>query len=123
MPLETVWQTALERIDKESHLLFFRIQEGEVSCEGGEITILFNGGQSVHADSVTESLSSIRAMVSEIAGRPVRVTVDTRESKTVSRTELKEQALRNPVIREALELFEGRIMDVKPANPQGGDHV
>lgn len=123
MPLEAVWQAALQRIDKESHLLFFRIQEGEVSCEGGEITILFNGGQSVHADSVTESLPSIRAMVNEIAGRPVRVTVDTRESKTVSKTELKEQALRNPLIREALELFDGRIMDVKPANSQGGDHV
>jgi len=123
MPLEAVWQTALQRIDKESHLLFFRIQEGEVSCEGGEITILFNGGQSVHADSVTESLPSIRAMVNDIAGRPVRVTVDTREAKTVSKTELKEQALQNPVIREALELFDGRIMDVKPANSQGGDHV
>lgn len=123
MPLEAVWQAALQRIDKESHLLFFRIQEGEVSCEGGEITILFNGGQSVHADSVTESLPSIRAMVNEIAGRPVRVTVDTRESKTVSKTELKEQALRNPLIREALELFDGRIMDVKPANSEGGDHV
>lgn len=123
MPLEAVWQAALQRIDKESHLLFFRIQEGEVSCEGGEITILFNGGQSVHADSVTESLPSIRALVNEIAGRPVRVTVDTRESKTVSKTELKEQALRNPLIREALELFDGRIMDVKPANSQGGDHV
>lgn len=123
MPLEAVWQTALQRIDKESHLLFFRIQEGEVSCEGGEITILFNGGQSVHADSVTESLPTIRTMVNEIAGRPVRVTVDTRESKTVSKTELKEQALQNPVIREALELFDGRIMDVKPANSQGGDHV
>lgn len=123
MPLEAVWQAALQRIDKESHLLFFRIQEGEVSCEGGEITILFNGGQSVHADSVTESLPSIRALVTEIAGRPVRVTVDTRESKTVSKTELKEQALRNPLIREALELFDGRIMDVKPANSQGGDHV
>lgn len=123
MPLEAVWQAALQRIDKESHLLFFRIQEGEVSCEGGEITILFNGGQSVHADSVTESLPSIRALVNEIAGRPVRVTVDTRESKTVSKTELKEQALRNPLIREALELFDGRIMDVKPANSEGGDHV
>lgn len=123
MPLDAVWQAALHRIDKESHLLYFRLQEGEISCEGGEITILFNGGQAVHADSVNENLPSIRAMVNEIAGRPVRVTVDTRASKTVTKSELKEQALQNPVIREALELFEGRIMDVTPVNSQGGDHV
>jgi DNA polymerase-3 subunit gamma/tau len=123
VPLEEVWQMALKHIDQESHLLFFRLQESEVLCDGGNITILFNGGQAVHADAVKENLASIRAIVQDIAGVPVQILVETRESKTVSRSELMERVLQNPIIKEALELFDGRIMDVKPANTQGGDHV
>lgn len=123
LSLEEVWKAALQRIDHENHLLFFKIQEGQIACDAGEITILFNGGQSVHAESVSGSLPMIRSMVNEIAGRPVRVTVDTRESKSISKSELREQALQNPVVREALELFEGRIVDVTPVSPKGGDNV
>jgi DNA polymerase-3 subunit gamma/tau len=123
LSLEEVWKVALQRIDHENHLLFFKIQEGEISCEAGEITILFNGGQSVHAESVNGGLPMIRSIINEIAGHPVRVTVDTRESKGISKSELREQALQNPVVLEALELFEGRIVDVTPVNPKGGDNV
>jgi hypothetical protein len=36
--------------------------------------------------------------------------------KSLSKADLKEKALNNPVVREALELFDGRIVDISPIN-------
>ncbi|KAF0181325.1 MAG: DNA polymerase III subunit gamma/tau [Nitrospirae bacterium] len=110
--LDAAWQAAMERLNQENHPLGFKIQASSVSFKHDEITLVFNGGSSVHADSVGENLSAIRTIVQELAGRPVRIAIETKEAKTASKTDLRERALQNPVIREALELFDGRIVDV-----------
>lgn len=121
--LDSIWKTAMERLDRENHLLVFKIQESTVDFAGDSITLIFNGGSSVHADSVNENLPSVRKIVQEIAGHPVRITIETKETKSVSKAELRDRALQNPVVREALELFDGRIVDVTPTNSQGGSDV
>ncbi|HMK42679.1 MAG TPA: DNA polymerase III subunit gamma/tau [Dissulfurispiraceae bacterium] len=121
--MASVWDATIDRLDKENHLLVFKIQESTPSFAGDAITLLFNGGSSVHADSVKENLPAVRSIASEVAGRPISITIETKEAPAVSKADLREKALQNPVIREALELFDGRIVDVIPASPKGGSHV
>ncbi|HSW61859.1 MAG TPA: DNA polymerase III subunit gamma/tau [Dissulfurispiraceae bacterium] len=121
--LDDVWQAAMERLNRENHPLVFKIQESSVIFDNDRITLIFNGGSSVHADSVHENLPAVRKIVQDLAGRPVRITIETKESKTASKADLRAQALQNPVVLEALELFDGRIIDVTPTNDQGGSDV
>ena len=121
--LDVVWKTSMRQIDHDNPLLAFKIQASTVAFDNDLITITFNGGSSVHADSVSENLPSVRKIVQEIAGRPVQITIVTKEAQSVSKSELRERALQNPIVREALELFDGRIVDVTPTNSQGGTDV
>jgi predicted kinase len=71
---------------------------------------------------VREHLPLIRDLAREYAGRDVAVVIETAKSKAPTKKDLKERALNNPIVKEALELFEGRILDVIPV-PKGEENV
>jgi DNA polymerase-3 subunit gamma/tau len=75
---------------------------------------VFNGGLSVHAESVRENLYIIKKIISDLSGKDIPVKVETIKTKSLSKKDLKEKALNNPIVKEAMELFEGRIVDVIP---------
>ena len=113
-PIQDIWNVVLEKIDETNHPLYSKLNEGSVSFGDGEIKIAFNGGLSVHAESVKENIPLIKKVVQDISGKDVSINIETVEVKSVSKKDLKEDARNNPIIKEALELFEGRIVDVIP---------
>lgn len=115
-PLPDLWNKVLDAIDETNHPLASKLRDGKASFAADEITIVFNGGMSVHVESVKENLPAIRDMIKERSGKTVSFKIETAKSTGISKKELKEKALRNPVVVEALELFEGRIIDVIPMN-------
>ncbi|HEX8949875.1 MAG TPA: DNA polymerase III subunit gamma/tau [Dissulfurispiraceae bacterium] len=122
--LSEAWEAVLVRTDEENPPLASKLREGEFSIGEHGITIVFNGGLSVHAESVKENLAPLGKAVEELSGTKVTLRVETVKTKGVSRKDLKEKALQNPIVKEALELFEGRISDVIPINgKEGGDNV
>ncbi len=113
-PIQEIWNAVLEKIDETNHPLFSKLQEGKVSLDNNEIKIIFNGGLSVHAGSVKENLPFIKKLIQDLSGRDISINVETVKTKSVSKKNLKEEAKNNPIVKEALELFEGRIVDVIP---------
>lgn len=109
-----IWNAALEKIEEINHPLAYKLKEGDINFENNEIRIVFKGGSSVHADSVRTNISSIKKVIHDLSGLDVPVKIETAESKSLSKKELKEIALKNPVVKEALDLFEARIVDVIP---------
>lgn len=95
---------------------------------GDELFLTLNGGQAVFEDSIKSNLKTLEKIASEEAGRKIRIKLTTAHKKSVRKRDLKEKVLEDPLIREALELFEGRIVDVTPVDgseniQNGGDHV
>lgn len=121
--IQDIWNGALAKIEETNHPLACKLREGKVSSSGSEIKIVFNGGLSVHADSVKENLPAIRKVFEELSGRKINLKIETAVTNGPSKKDLKEKALQNPIVKEALELFEGRIVDVIPLNNKGGDNV
>jgi DNA polymerase-3 subunit gamma/tau len=119
-PIQEIWNVVLEKIDETNHPLYSKLNEGSVSFGDGEIKIVFNGGLSVHAESVKENIPLIKKVVQDISGRDVSINVETVKVKSASKKDMKEEARNNPIIKEALELFEGRIVDVIPINNKSG---
>jgi DNA polymerase-3 subunit gamma/tau len=118
--LPDIWNTVIEKIDETNHPLYSKLNEGSVSFGDAEIKIVFNGGLSVHAESVKENIPLIKKVIHDISGRDISINVETVKVKSVSKKDLKEDARNNPIIKEALELFEGRIVDVIPINNKSG---
>ncbi|MCI0469847.1 MAG: DNA polymerase III subunit gamma/tau [Nitrospirae bacterium] len=116
IPLPDMWQAVVERIDEANHPLYCKLLEGDISFGDEEIKIVYESGNSIHADSVKENIPFIKKQLKELYGRDMRINVETRNTQRLSKKDLIEQALDNPVVKEALELFEGRIVDVIPNN-------
>lgn len=123
-PLTDIWNSAFKKIDETNHPLASKLEEGVVSFGDAGIKIVFNGGLSVHAESVKENLPLIKKLIHDLSGRNIAVQIETVKQKSASKKDLKEDALNNPIVKEALELFEGRILDIIPINNKsGGDNV
>lgn len=113
-PLSDIWNAVLKKIDETNHPLYSKLSEGNVSFDDNQIKIVFNGGLSVHAESVKENIPLIKNIIKKISGRDIQINIDALKVKAITKKDLKEKALNNPIVREALELFEGRIVDVIP---------
>lgn len=118
-----IWNAAIEKIDNENHPLACKLKEGSLYFGSDEIRITFNGGLSIHAESVKDNLSGIKKLIKDLSGKDINITVDTKKGKSLSKKDFREKALQNPLVKEALELFEGRIADVTPIKNMGGNNV
>ena len=107
------WETAIKKMDAP---LSSKLSRAEFKLDGNELKIILNGGDSVFADSIRKNLKAMESIFSEEIGTEVKVKIETKKEKekTMSKKELKEKVMGEPIIKEALELFEGRIVDVTP---------
>ncbi|HKN19302.1 MAG TPA: hypothetical protein VJW95_05850, partial [Dissulfurispiraceae bacterium] len=112
--ISDVWDAMIKRVDTENHPLASKLREGDITFGPNTVKIVFSGGCAIHADSVGENLPVIKKMLDELSGMSITISIETTPSTTVTKKDLKERALRDPVVQDALKLFEGRIVDVLP---------
>jgi DNA polymerase-3 subunit gamma/tau len=120
-----VWEKTVSRVEPP---LASKLVHAAAELRGDELFLTLNGGQAVFEDSIKSNLKTLEKIASEEAGRKIRIKLTTAHKKNVRKRDLKEKVLEEPLIREALELFEGRIVDVTPVDgseniQNGGDHV
>jgi hypothetical protein len=108
---EGLWGRAIKKLDAP---LASKLSRAEFRLAGDELKVVLNGGDSVFADSIRKNLRLIEKIFSEEIGTAIKVKIETIKEKRVTKKELKERVMGEPIIKEALELFEGRIADVIP---------
>jgi len=113
---EGLWGRAIKKLDAP---LASKLSRAEFRLTGDELKVVLNGGDSVFADSIRKNLRLIEKIFSEEIGTAIKVKIETIKEKRVTKKELKERVMGEPIIKEALELFEGRISDVIPITKEG----
>jgi DNA polymerase III subunit gamma/tau len=116
------WAKVLEKIDPP---LASKISQAGVELKGNDLLLTLNGGHAVFEDAIKKGLKSLEALVSEEYGDKIRIKLAISHKKTQRKKDLKEKVMNEPVVKEALELFEGRIVDITPIEntKNGGEHV
>ncbi|MBI4654795.1 MAG: DNA polymerase III subunit gamma/tau [Nitrospirae bacterium] len=114
---QELWQKVIEKLKPEHNLLTCKL--GEAHIEGftkTDLTIGFNGGMSVLADSVKKNSHVIEDTLKEIIGQKIKLKVVTLPNKNAGKglNEVKESILSDPTVKSALELFNGKILEIKP---------
>ncbi|MBI4689229.1 MAG: DNA polymerase III subunit gamma/tau [Nitrospirae bacterium] len=90
------------------------------SLDGNILVLTFSSSDEIFADSVRKNVSLIEGMASDIRKNPTRIKIETQVKKTVRKKDIKEKVLADPMIKEAIELFDGRIIDIKMKENIGG---
>lgn len=114
----------LQKLENVNHPLACKLSDSEVRVDGDNLFIIFNGGSAIHVDSVKKNLGTLEKIASEILSRKVSIKIDSVKKKIPRKKELREKILSEPLIKEAIEMFDGRIVDVRPiesANNGGKD--
>jgi DNA polymerase III gamma/tau subunit len=105
----------MDRVIKKMALpLASKISTANFKLVGDKLVLTLNGGDSLFADSIKKNIILIEQIFSEELGSKIKIEVETVKKKTVRKKDLKEEVMADPAIKEVLELFEGRIVDVIP---------
>ncbi|HDH50232.1 MAG TPA: hypothetical protein ENH04_02380 [Nitrospirae bacterium] len=82
---------------------------------GNNLTIGFNGGMSVLSDSVKKNAPLIETALHDVTGRKLRLKiVSLPEEEKKSLDEIKKEVSSDPIIKDAIKLFDGKIVQVRP---------
>jgi hypothetical protein len=115
----------MQKLEAVNHPLACKLLGAALRIEGDFLVITFNGGSGIHADSVKKNFETLREIAAEILHRTVSVKIEVEKKKIPRKRELKDKILSEPLVKEAIELFEGRIVDVRTTDnmKDGGEHV
>lgn len=101
-------------IKKMEPPLASKLSKAKLRLIGNKLLITLNGGDSLFADSIKKNVRSLEQIFSEELGDTIKIEVETVKKKTIRKKDLKEKVMADPAIKEVLELFDGRIVDVTP---------
>jgi len=98
-----------------------KLEKATPQLNGDILTLTFNSNEAeIFAEPVKKNSSLIESLASGIRGNPTKIEIDVKIKKVIRKKDLEDKALANPAVREAIELFDGRIVDVKPNENTGG---
>jgi DNA polymerase III subunit gamma/tau len=120
-----VLEAVIWKIGQTNHPLACKLAVAEGRMEGDTLFIAFNGGDSIHAGAVKRHIVAIEKAATEFMGREVHVKIETVKKRTQRRKEIREEILADPLVKEAMDLFGGRIVEIRPieSREKGGRDV
>jgi len=119
------WDSIIKKIGETNHPLACRLAEAEGKVEGDMLLITFHGGTAIHAVAVKKHAGMIEKAATELMEREIRVKIETGKGKIARKKEIREEILADPLVKEAIDLFGGRIIEIRPIEHQekGGRDV
>jgi DNA polymerase-3 subunit gamma/tau len=108
---DEIWQNAIKKMDLP---LASKLSKAAHNLDGDKLILTFNGGDSLFVDSITNNTKKIEQIFSQELGRKIEIKIESKKEKPVRKKDLKEKIMADPTIKNVLELFDGRIVDVAP---------
>jgi len=108
-----MWERALKRMEPP---LASKLSKADFRISDGKLVLTLHGGLSVFSDSIKKSAATIENIFAEELGNRIRLEVESVKKKTVRKKDLRAEVMSDPVIKEVLDLFDGRIVDVTQIN-------
>jgi DNA polymerase-3 subunit gamma/tau len=85
--------------------------------EGNILHLTFdNADAGICARPFKENPREVEALAAKLMQMPVTIKVHVKKAKAAARGTLKKKAMEEPIVREALDLFDGRIVNIKKPN-------
>ena len=110
------WKKLVDRIDVEDHLLACKMAEAKaVKLTETELSIGFNGGMSILADSIEKNMPVIKPVLHELSGQKLNLKIlalpKIESGKDMSET--KEEIFADPLVKNAMKTFGAALLNVK----------
>jgi len=110
-----LWDNAVRKMDPP---LASKLSKASYALDGDRLVLTLSEDYSLFADSIRKNKKIIENIFSEELGNRVRLAIEIAEKKIVRKKALKEEVMDDPAIKEVLELFDGRVVNVMPISEE-----
>jgi DNA polymerase-3 subunit gamma/tau len=111
---DSLWDDLIKKLKVSNHLLAYKLAEAKViKISDAVLTIGFNGGKSVLADSVNKNKPAVETAIKEITGNKLMLKIISLPEEKKIMIDIKNKISSDPVVKNALDLFNGKILEVK----------
>lgn len=113
------WEKIVESVKKKNQPLGSKLEKAVfVGFDDDKLTIGFNGGATIFIDSVKKAMKKITDTAADICHREVKINILSMEGNNLAKVRMKnkdmrEEVLQDPLLRKTLDIFEGKLVDVK----------
>jgi DNA polymerase-3 subunit gamma/tau len=109
---EALFRSVLEGI--EDPRVSSKLAKARPELKDDTLVLTFTSSEAeICAQPFRENPSLLEEIASRVRKAPTRIDIRVEKTKTPRKKDLKEKVMSEPVVKEALELFEGRVVDVK----------
>ncbi len=113
--------TLLEAVVDKLHdpRLSSRLSQAKATLESNTLAITFSSSDAeICAQPFKEKPELVEGPASELMGVPVSIEIHITHASSEGKKPLKQKAMSEPVVKDALDLFEGRVVNVKPIDEE-----
>ncbi|KKM00478.1 hypothetical protein LCGC14_1804050, partial [marine sediment metagenome] len=105
----------VEKIGKGDAPLGSKLTKAKAEFRDGVLSLTFNSSDAeICAKPFKDGPTVIEEAASSICDSPVKLEIHIKQpSQSTSRHEIKEKAMNDPLVKEAMDLFDGRIVDIR----------
>ncbi|KJR40012.1 DNA polymerase III subunits gamma/tau [Candidatus Magnetoovum chiemensis] len=114
-----LWEKLIKKTYDVKFPLGAKLSQASFELHDDTVNIILQGGDTVHADSIESQKTLLNQLLKEITGKyyAIKITkLKNASAKDTSSSEVnyRQKALSDPIVKDALNLFNGTIADVKP---------
>jgi hypothetical protein len=94
-----------------------------ISLTATELTIGFNGGMSVLADSIKKNASVIEPILKKLSGHKIKLKTASLPKKETKKdiNKIKNEVFAEPIVQDAIRIFNSSLVNVKPLEQEDND--
>lgn len=114
---EELWKRLIDEVDSVDHLLACKLSEARViDLNSTELSIGFNGGMSILEDSIKNKASVIKPILQSLSGQRLQLKILSlpKEDSQRDKKQIKEEVYSEPLVKDALRIFDGSLLKVNP---------
>jgi len=113
---DEIWQRALKKMEPP---LASKLSKADYCLKDNILNIILDECYSVFEDSIKKNSNILEEIFSGEIGAKVKIEVQiSADKRRISKKDLKEEIMADPFIKDMLELFNGRIVDITPVEKQ-----
>lgn len=117
---DSLLDAIIEKIDDPR--ITSKLAKATPLLKGDTLILTFNSNEvEIFADQIKKNSSLIEEIASDVRESPTKIAIDIQTKRVIPKKDMKDKVLADPAIKEVVELFDGRIIDVKPKENTGGE--
>lgn len=121
--IEKLWKQVLKRLETTDQILSLKLSDVKCEVDDNGLNIIF-AQSNIHFDSVFKQKKSIQVIIKELTGKELNISIiknkelmphpkEMEQNVRTIRNKNMDEAYSDPLVIDALDLFDGRIVEIK----------